>query len=150
MNIRQAIISDIPQLQLIRHSVKENILSNPALVTDKDCEEYLTVRGRGWVCEIENEVVGFAIVDLQEHNVWALFLMPEFEGRGIGKALHNTMLNWYFGQTTEALWLGTEFNTRAEQFYRLQGWNEAGKNGPDEVRFEMSFDNWMERLKNQQ
>lgn len=150
MIIRQATTSDIPQLQIVRHTVKENILSNPALVTDQDCEEYLTVRGKGWLCEIDDKVAGFAIVDLQEHNVWALFLRPEYEGKGIGKMLHNTMLNWYFSQTSETLWLGTEFNTRAEKFYRLQGWSEAGKNGSDEIRFEMSYANWIARMKHKQ
>ena len=64
MIIREANIEDIPQIQIVRHSVKENILSNPELVTDEDCKEFLTVRGKGWVCEINNIIVGFSIVDL--------------------------------------------------------------------------------------
>ncbi len=52
MIFREAQVNDIHQMQIVRHSVKENILSNPALVTDKDCEEFITVRGKGWVCEI--------------------------------------------------------------------------------------------------
>ena len=55
-------------------------------------------RGKGWVCEIENNIVGFAIVDLKENNIWALFVQPEFENMGIGKKLHTAMLNWYFNQ----------------------------------------------------
>lgn len=50
-------------------SVKENVLSNPALVTYKDYVEYLFVRGKGWVCEINNIITGFAIADLQDHNI---------------------------------------------------------------------------------
>ena len=96
MIFREAQISDIPQIQVVRNSVKENMLSDPALITDKDCEEFLTKRGKGWVCEIENSIVGFAIADLQDDNIWALFLHPDHEGKGIGKALHDTMLNWYF------------------------------------------------------
>ena len=64
-------------------AVKENVLSNPALVTDKDCEEYLNVRGKGWVCETDNQIIGFAIADLKENNIWALFIRPEYEGLGI-------------------------------------------------------------------
>jgi hypothetical protein len=66
---------------VVRHSVKENILSDPALVTNKDCEDYITVRGKGWVCEIDHSVIGFAIADLKENNIWALFLKPEYEKR---------------------------------------------------------------------
>ena len=141
MTFREATTSDIPHIQLVRHSVKENILSDPARVTDQDCEVYLTQRGKGWVCEADGQIVGFAIADLQEHNVWALFLRPEYEGRGIGKRLHRLMLDWYFHQTKEPIRLGTAPGTRAEQFYRLQGWQAAGKHG-SESKFEMRYEDW--------
>jgi hypothetical protein len=73
MTFREAKVSDIPQMQVVRHSVKENVLSDPALVTEKDYEEFLTVRGKGWVCETDNQTVGFVIVDLKENNVWLYF-----------------------------------------------------------------------------
>lgn len=79
MQIREAIIDDISQIQIIRNAVKENILSNPNLVTDADCIEFITLRGKGWVCEIDGNIVGFAIADLKENNIWALFIHPEFE-----------------------------------------------------------------------
>lgn len=145
MLFREARLYDIPQIQLVRNSVKENTLSDPELVTDKDCEEYITARGKGWVCVVEGRIVGFSIVDLQDHNVWALFVHPQFEGKGIGKRLHNIMLDWYFQQTKQTIWLGTAFHTRAENFYRLQGWQEAGTHGSKEIRFEMSLEGWRER-----
>ena len=142
MIYREAKIEDIQQIQIVRNAVKENTLSNPDLVTDDDCALFMTVKGKGWVCEIDQLVVGFAIVDLQENNIWALFLLPSFEGKGIGKQLHNIMLNWYFTQTTTSVWLGTAFNTRAERFYRKAGWLEIGTHGSKEIKFEMSFENW--------
>ncbi len=142
MLFREASISDIKQLQVVRHSVKENRLSDPALVTDKDCEEYLTLRGKGWVCETENTIVGFAIADVKDHNIWALFVQPEFAGKGIGKRLHDMMLRWYFDQTRETAWLSTAPGTRAERFYRMQGWKKAGTQKNGEVRFEMEFGKW--------
>jgi len=142
MIYREAKVEDIPQIQIVRNSVKENTLSNPGLVTDKDCEEFLTVRGKGWVCEIDNQIVGFAIADLRDNNVWALFLQPEFENKGIGRQLHTIMLDWYFMQTKNTIWLGTAFNTRAEQFYRKAGWTEVGTHGSKEIKFEMTYDNW--------
>jgi hypothetical protein len=63
--IRQAAITDIPQIQIVRNLVKENRLSNPALVPDRDVEDYITRRGKGWVCEVNNKIVGFSIADLQ-------------------------------------------------------------------------------------
>lgn len=141
MIFREAKIDDISQIQIVRNSVKENMLSNPNLVTDEDCKVYLTERGKGWVCEIKNEIVGFAIVDMLENNIWALFVNPKFEDQGIGKQLHNMMLNWYFQQTQTPVWLGTAPNTRAEKFYKLSGWKEIGTHGK-EVKFQMTSVDW--------
>lgn len=142
MIIREAKTDDIKQIQIVRNSVKENTLSNPDLVTDADCEDFITVRGKGWVCEVDNKIVGFAIADLKEHNIWALFLNPGFERRGIGKRLHDTMLDWYFERTTHSVWLGTSPKTRAEAFYRKAGWREIGIHGKGEIKFEMTYKEW--------
>ena len=142
MIYREAEIADITQMQFVRHAVKENRLSDPAFVPDKDVEEYMTKRGKGWVCETDKTIVGFAMVDLIENNVWALFVHPDFEARGIGKKLHRIMMDWYFVQTKEKIWLGTEPKSRAEKFYRMQGWKEVGVHGKGEIKFEMSFDTW--------
>jgi GNAT superfamily N-acetyltransferase len=142
MNYREAEINDIGQIQFVRNAVKENRLSDPALVPDQDVEEYMTKRGKGWVCVTDDIVVGFAIVDLIANNVWALFLNPEFEAMGIGKKLHQIMMDWYFVQTNEKIWLSTEPGSRAEKFYRMQGWKEVGVHGKGEIKFEMSFEDW--------
>src|SRR4030095_1514911 len=142
MIFREAEINDIPQIQVVRHAVKENVLSNPALVTDDDCREFLLVRGKGWVCEIENRIVGFAIADLKEDNIWALFVHPAHERKGIGKKLQRLMLDWYFSQNKLSVWLGTSPNTRAEKFYRKAGWRETGKRANGEIKFELTSEEW--------
>lgn len=143
MTYREATKNDIPQIQIVRNSVKENQLSNPALVTDKDCEEFIMVRGKGWVCETDNIIVAFSIADLQENNIWALFVHPDYEGKGIGRKLHDLMLDWYFDQTQKTVWLGTAPGTRAEEFYKRKGWKVVGTHGKGETKFEMSFKDWM-------
>jgi len=143
MIFREATIQDIPGIQRVRHAVKENRLSDPSLVTDDDCKEFITVRGKGWVCEADGQIVGFAIADLKENNIWALFVDHAYEQKGIGKRLHDTMLNWYFAQTSATVWLGTAPDTRAETFYRNRGWTEAGTHGK-EVKFEMRHEDWMQ------
>jgi GNAT superfamily N-acetyltransferase len=138
---------DIKEIQVVRNSVKENVLSDPGKVTDKDVEDYITNRGKGWVCEIDNSIVGFAIVSVTDHNVWALFILPGFEKRGIGRKLHNEMMDWYFSQTSEIIWLSTEPGTRAETFYRMAGWRESGIHGRGELKFEMTAEEWKQREK---
>ncbi len=142
MVFRVATLDDIPQIQVVRNAVRENRLSDPGLVTDADCADFLTRRGKGWVCIIENTVAGFAIVDMQEHNIWALFVHPDHEALGIGKQLHRLMLDWYFTQTSEPVWLGTAPGTRAEEFYQRQGWQRTGVVNKGEVKFEMHRENW--------
>lgn len=142
MIYRTAITADIPEIMRVRFAVKENVLSNPALVTDADCEDYINRRGRGWVCETENKIVGFAIADLQDHNIWALFVEPGYDGKGIGKRLHNDMLDWYFSQTNHTVWLSTSPGTKAAQFYRKAGWMQTGFTKSGEIKFEMTVDAW--------
>ena len=97
---------------------------------------------------INNAIVGFAIADLEEENIWALFVDPEFEGMGIGKELHKLMLDWYFSTGKKYVWLSTEPNTRAAEFYRKHGWREAGLHGEDEIKFEMTSLEWQQKSKN--
>ena len=97
------------------------------------------------MCEINNTIVGFAIVSITDHNVWALFIQPGFEKRGIGRRLHDEMMDWYFNQTDETIWLGTAPGTRAETFYRKAGWKEAGMHGKGEIKFEMTAGRWKTR-----
>jgi ribosomal protein S18 acetylase RimI-like enzyme len=142
MIFREAAISDIPGIQIVRNSVKENQLSNPSLVTDHDCEDFITNRGKGWICETDHKIVGFAIADLKENNIWALFVHPTYEGQGVGNTLHRLMLDWYFRQTQQTVWLGTAPNTRAEGFYKRAGWKVVGTHGKGETKFEMSYSDW--------
>ncbi|GAA4018444.1 hypothetical protein GCM10022408_35270 [Hymenobacter fastidiosus] len=135
MLYREALGADIPQIMTVRIAVRENQLSTPDLVAPHN-EDYLTRRGRGRVCEVNATVVGFAIADLQDHRIWALFVHPDYEGQGIGKTLHDLLLTWYFRQTQHPVWLSTAPGTRAEEFYRRQGWQETGRTKSGEVRFE--------------
>ena len=143
--IREANVEDIDNFMIVRMAVKENILNNPALVPREANVDYLTKYGKGWVCEINNRIVGFSIVGLAPHNVWALFVHPDFEARGIGSKLHDIMMDWYFNQTTEKIWLGTAPKTKAERFYKKKGWTEAGIHGEKETKFEMTSEDWVKK-----
>ena len=143
MLIRQAYTADIPSLTEVRFAVRENVLNNPALVTADDYVDYLTRRGKGWVAEEDGRIAGFAIADVRDHSIWALFVHPNYDRRGIGRALHDEMLKWYFVQTSEPVWLSTAPGTRAEEFYRRAGWQETGRTRSNEIRFEMRAQEWL-------
>lgn len=145
MNFREALVTDIPQIQVVRNAVKENMLSDPSLVPDADVEDYILRRGRGWVCEMEGKLVGFSIVSVKDQNVWALFVLPGFEKMGIGLRLHAIMMDWYFQESADSIWLSTSPGTRAEAFYRKAGWRETGVYGKGEIKFEMTKMEWQNR-----
>jgi GNAT superfamily N-acetyltransferase len=135
--VRVATRDDVEALHRVRLAVRENVLSRPELVTHADYVEHLELRGRGWLAEVRGEVVGFAIGRADDGNVWALFVDPAHEGRGIGGALHDVLVEWMFAQGLECLWLTTGPATRAEGFYRRRGWREAGRVG-EELRLELA------------
>lgn len=135
--MRIATRDDIEALHRIRLAVRENVLSRPELVTHADYVEHLERRGRGWLAEVQGEVVGFAIGRADDGNVWALFVDPAHEGRGIGSALHDAMAAWMIAQGLVRLWLTTDPATRAARFYARRGWLEAGREGA-ELRLELA------------
>ncbi|MBS1564549.1 MAG: GNAT family N-acetyltransferase, partial [Bacteroidetes bacterium] len=124
------------------NAVKENRLSHPSVVPDHDVLHFITVRGKGWVSFEETVMTGFAIADLEDNNIWALFVLPEYEGLGIGRALQRVMLDWYFSQTRETVWLGTAPGTRAEGFYAASGWRATGLKKNGEAGFELRYEDW--------
>ena len=142
MIFRQAETADITNIQFVRNSVKENVLSDPALVPDADVEKYINNRGRGWVCVDDGNMVGFCIADLVDDNIWALFVLPGMEGKGVGSRLQQLMLEWYFNQNKTLVWLSTQQASRAERFYRKSGWKEVGPYGNNEIKFTMSKQDW--------
>lgn len=122
MGIRIAEVSDIPEMHRVRSSVRENTLPDYDVLTPEMYREHLQDVGRGWVYEHDGRIVGCAIVNRAEASIWALFVEPRFEGRGFGRALHDTMLGWLRSQGIERVTLGTEPGTRAVRFYEAAGW----------------------------
>lgn len=128
-------------------SVRENRLNDTSHIQPDDYRTMLTQRGQGWVAEIDGRIAGFAVADRERSNVWALFVHPDFEGRGVGRRLHDVMLGWFFEAGAAAVWLGTSPDTRAEVFYRSAGWRMVGREANGELRFEMSRDAWLSRAR---
>lgn len=130
MNFREATEEDIPALFEVRHSVRENVLSDPRKVTHEMFAAYLGESGKGWLCEIDGEVVGFSVASARDASIWALFVKPSHEGRGIGGRLLRLATDWLFETGAAMLVLSTDPHTRADRFYEKQGW-QRGEIKPD-------------------
>lgn len=124
-------------MQRIRASVKENRLTSRAL----SAADYLWAiehDGRGWVMDVDGQVVGFAIASSATGNIWALFVDPEHARQGHGRRLHDAMVEWLWSQGARRLWLTTESGTRAQKFYESAGWRFAEKTEDGQLRYELT------------
>ncbi|MDO8179817.1 MAG: GNAT family N-acetyltransferase [Undibacterium sp.] len=138
LNYRMATVADIPRLMEIRLAVKENVLSNPARVPYQMYVDYLQLLGRGWVCEREGEIIAFSYAAKEDASIWALFVRPDCEGLGAGKALLALAVEWLFSLGNETVTLGTAANTRADRFYQRQGWARGEMKDAVEVYYTLS------------
>lgn len=135
LSIRLMRSEDVPAAHIIRLRVRENQLSDPSVVTEQDYHDFMARDTMSWVCERDGTLVGFAMVDAEKQNLWALFVAPEHEHAGAGRLLHEALAAWYF-ERSSVLRLTTAPGTRAEQFYRSAGYSQVGMSASGEVILE--------------
>jgi GNAT superfamily N-acetyltransferase len=135
--VRRATVDDIADMMALRLSVRENRLFDPGQVTAADCLAYVQ-RGHIWVWEEDQEILGFSASTCETGWIWALFVRPGHEGRGIGRALFVVACEALIGAGFCTLRLSTDPDTRAARFYRAAGWREAGRTPEGELIFEFN------------
>lgn len=99
--------------------------------------DYLGVSGKGWLCEADGEVVGFSVASLNDASIWALFVKPGYEGRGIGTRLLKLATDWLFGTGASSVSLSTGANTRADRVYERLGWERGEVRADGEVSYRL-------------
>ena len=132
---RRATHDDVPRIMEIRHSVHENRLRDPTSVTAADCAAFID-RTEMWVWVEDGQILGFSAGDPRDGSIWALFVDPANEGRGIGRALLALACDTVRFAGFDTATLNTEPGTRADRFYRLNGWVETGRSAKGEVVFQ--------------
>lgn len=132
---RLACAADIPAMSAIRLAVLENRLRDPSRVTMQMYQDYLDLLGRGWVCERDGVIAGFAYAERDAGSIWALFVDPKHEGAGIGKQLLALATGYLFEHGHAKLVLSTGPDTRADRFYTAQGWQRSHREGDAEASF---------------
>ena len=125
---------DIDELFDVRGATRENAISRERLaemgITPAAVAENLAAgKTRGWVCLCESRVVGFCIGESATGEVLVRPVLPEFEGRGIGKTLLSRAVDWLRSFRPARVWLGASSDpgTRSYGFYRSLGWRPAGE-----------------------
>jgi GNAT superfamily N-acetyltransferase len=138
---REAGSVDVPGMLRVRTSVNENMLTREQLaergITEESVSASLLLNRRGWVAECDGNVVAFSMADRQHGSIFALFVLPEYEKKGLGSRLLDLAVEWLWQSDIERIWLTTVRDTRAAKFYRLHGWVCVGEQPNGEVRFEL-------------
>jgi GNAT superfamily N-acetyltransferase len=132
--IRKATLADHARIHAIRMGVRENVLSDPSLVTPEEVDWYRE-HAIFLVAEEAGEIVAFTCANHQSGLVWALFVDPAHEGRGHGRALLDAALAELRAAGHAQAWLTTGSGTRAERFYRRHGWREMGRSIDGQIVF---------------
>lgn len=132
--IRKAAREDIPRLFEIRAAVQENQLGDPSKVTVALCEWFIE-NAAFWVWTANGRIQGFSAGDPRDGSIFALFVDPAYEGRGIGRALLPLACETLRSAGHQTATLTTEPYTRAERFYRRNGWTEIGRQEDGQIIF---------------
>ena len=133
--LRQATLKDIAGMHRVRLAVRENRLTS-TIISEEHYVPAIETTGRGWVIEVDGDVVAFAVGNKDTGNIWALFVDPNHEGFGYGRCLHDAMVEWLFQNNIQRLHLSTASGTRAEKFYEKAGWMQTEQREKGEVFFE--------------
>ena len=134
MSVRRATTQDLPRISEIRNAVRENRLSRPEAISPDEVLWFLDNPGL-WVWEESGRVLGFSAGDTRDGWIWALFIDPAHEGRGIGQALFATACAVVRAAGHTHLRLRTSPGTRAERFDLAQGWRITQTLPSGEVQF---------------
>lgn len=139
---REATAADMPGISHVRTSVTENALTLEQLaargITDESVAASFLLSSKGWVAVRDNEILGFSIGDRASGSIFALFVLPGHEGRGIGARLFDLAVSWLWQNGAQRLWLTTDPQSKAAGFYERRGWVPAGRSESGDTRYELA------------
>lgn len=137
--IRLATVDDVAAIFRVRTAVTENILTLAELadlgVTPDTVAALIRSEACIWVAEGHGEVLGFAMIEQETACLFAAFVLPEHEGRGIGRELVAVCEAALFRENA-LVWLETDGRSRAAGFYRHMGWSHAADLDNGDARLE--------------
>lgn len=131
MRLREIHIEDLPTIFEVRIATWHNPngaeeLTQFGITIESVTQMLQTGTHQGWLCEVDGKIVGFAMGDRSNGEMWVIAVLKQFDGRGIGKALINQVEAWLASCGWEEIWLTTDVDEklRAVGFYRRLGWQD--------------------------
>lgn len=138
---RMATVEDVESLFEIRTSVAQNHLSREQMdalgITPQVVSSAIREGPCVWIAEVDERPVAFSMIDRDEGEVFAMFVRPAYENRGLGRLLMAAAEAELF-QTHERIFLVTDGRQeiRANGFYQRLGWTVAARVDAQDVRYE--------------
>lgn len=140
---RHATTADIESMFMVRASTRQNPISAERLaglgITPSSVASAIEAGDiESWVCEHVGSVVGFCSADMHSGEILVLAVLPEHEGKGIGKKLLSLAIESLQSHGYTRLWLFADSSpsARSHGFYRANGWVPTGlmqPNGDEEL-----------------
>jgi len=128
LTFREITAADAPALFHVRTRTRENAMTLEGLqrlgINPHGVTESLGKSTKGWVCADSDRVVAFSMADRETGEFLVIAVLPQYEGRGIGRRLMVLAEEWLAASGCERAWLTTDLDTtlRAYGFYRKRGW----------------------------
>ncbi len=128
--IRESTPADLPQITDVRTHVIENHMSVEEMAARGITHQSITLDMLSgnlgcWVAEVESRIVAFSMADKRDGNIFALFTLPRYEGRGFGSKLLRNCEVWLKEKGCVEAKLDTDETSKANQFYLKRGWQPS-------------------------
>lgn len=98
MKFREITLRDTPSIFDVRVATNENNFTYEELeargITHELLEQRLLGAYKGWLCEINNEIIGFVIADKKAATIWALAVLPVYNKKQVSTNLLNLAEHW--------------------------------------------------------
>ena len=144
--IRDATPHDVDAMFDVRGAVNENRASREQLaargITEDVVRAALESELKAWVAEVDARVIAFSMADTRRGCMWALFVKPAYQRRGLGSRLLERATASLFSQGFRRIFLTTDTSTSAYRFYVNRHWVDVGPTARGDVRFELEVAAW--------
>lgn len=131
MHFREITKKDIPAILAAPTASNKNNFTYKKLgaheLTFELLEEKLQTSYKGWLCEMEGEIVGLIMADKKTGEIGVLAVLHKFRKKGVGTQLLHLAEHWLISSGRNKFWLTSSPDTklRADSFYLKNGWTEC-------------------------
>lgn len=108
-----------PELGISREDIIERFKSTPesqAKLEKRKATFYDYPQFHTWVAKDGDKIIGFCIANSEEYRIQAIYVLPNYQGQGIGKRLMQESLNWL--DSKKDIYVNVaSYNKKAIKFY---------------------------------